>query len=374
MDPASLKNQILHRNIQCILLNEKGRSIQSDDLLVKVPTDSSILDESEVFFGMYELIDALDIDEEFKLECVETEFLGRQSFYDFLIKRLKDVNAEKRYAVLIYDLEDVYRRVISLRQERNDAHIYADRLKSAHEKLKATQLQLIANEKMASVGLLAAGMSHEINNPLNYIFNGTALIKRNLNGSLDRDESVGQMLDIIEAGAMRIKDVVSQLKVFDATGHNEEKVVDIHTVIDHSIELIKHQLSDHTQIERKYATEPLHLRCRTGKMNQVLFNLLVNASNFTNKIAKPQISIETLEKGQCIHILIKDNGVGIPDSIKDQIFDPFFSTKELSTGKGLGLAVSKMIVKEHGGDLTFESEVGHGTTFCIQVPLATDRD
>lgn len=355
------------------MLDEKGRSIQSDDILVTVPADSSILDESEVFFGMYELIDALDINEEFKLECVETEFLGRQSFYDFLIKRLEDVNAEKRYAVLIYDLEDVYRRVISLRQERNDAHIYADELKSAHEKLKATQLQLIANEKMASVGLLAAGMSHEINNPLNYIFNGTALIKRNLNGSLDGDEGVGQMLDIIEAGATRIKDVVSQLKVFDATGHNEEKIVDIHTVINHSIELIKHQLSDHTLIERKYAAEPLHLRCRTGKMNQVFFNLLANASNFTSKVAKPQISIETLEKEQCICILIKDNGVGIPDSIKHQIFDPFFSTKKLSTGKGLGLAVSKMIVKEHGGDLTFESEEGHGTTFCIQVPLATGR-
>ncbi len=369
MNLASLKNQILHQNIQCILLDENGCSIQSDDILVQVPEGTKVLDASEVFMGMSELIHDLNIDEEFKMECIETEYFGRQSMYDFVFRRVQDETKNKRFVLLIYDLAEVYQKVNSFRQERNEAEIYAHELKAAHEKLKHTQIQLVANEKMASVGLLASGMLHEINNPLNYIFNGVELIKRDCNGSTS-NQKVVQMLDYIETGATRIQDVVGQLKFFDESGNQKETVVDVHEVIDHSIEVIGHQLSDQLRIEQSFHREPLYLQCSIGKINQVFFNLLINASNFTQGVEDPKVEIRTSLKDGNVLILFKDNGVGIPDNIKDQVFDPFFSTLKQSTGKGLGLSVAKVIVKEFKDELTFESKEGLGTTFCIQLPAA----
>ena len=371
MNPEYLKSQILHQNIQSVVMDGRGEVLLSDDCLTEIPLGISIMEEDGVFVGMMEVIDELEEGEEFKLDCIETDFFDRQSIYDFMIKRLPDEFSEKRYLLLIYDLEDVYRKVVDLRQERNEAQMYVDQLTMAHEELKQTQLQLVSSEKLASVGLLAAGMSHEINNPLNYIFNGAALIKRSLNGSLEKSPQVEEMLTIIETGANRIREVVAQLKLFDASSQNEEKVIDIHENIDHAVDLVKHQFEGNAEIKRHYLNEEVSLKCSPGKIKQVLFNLLMNAVNFTRDRKDPQIRVETKKEEKKLIVQISDNGVGIPKALKAKVFDPFFSTKKLSTGRGLGLSVSKMIIKEHGGDLWLESQEGVGTTCYISLPLRT---
>ncbi|MEO9484369.1 MAG: ATP-binding protein [Ekhidna sp.] len=368
MDLNQIKNQILHQNIQAIILDKKGVALSSDDQLIALSPGTSLIKGNEVFLGLSEMVEELAVGEEFRLDCIEVEFHGRHSIYDFLIKRLPDEADEIRYLLLIYDLGNVYRKVINLRQERNETAIYAEKLASAHADLKQAQLQLVANEKMAAIGLLAGGMAHEINNPLNYIFNGVELIKRGINEPTE-NQKVSEMLSIIETGATRIKKVVSNLKVFDSSGHNEQKLVDIHAEINQTLNLVKHRFKDNAEIILNYVPQNISLKCSPEKINQALFNLLLNSATFTNDVNKPRIEISTIRSENQLSVYIKDNGIGIPDAIQKQIFDPFFTTKKMGTGKGLGLSVAHIIIKEHQGKLTCESVEGQGTTFCIQLPL-----
>ncbi len=350
------------------MLDETAQVLQSDDILAEIKIGILLLNECELFVGMDDLILNLNDGEELRLDCIETDFFGRHSIFDFLFKRVDDEKGGKNMVLLIHDLEEVYQRVISLRQERNEAQMYATQLQIAHDKLKEAQLQLVANERMASVGLLAAGMSHEINNPLNYIFNGAALAKRHLDEDQLDDEHLNQMISIIEEGAERIKLVTGQLKIFDHSSQKEEKMVDIHQLIDYSIDLIKHRITDETEIVSKYTNEEVLIQSKSGRINQVFFNLLLNAYNFTREVDKPRIVVKTVCTDQIISVQVEDNGVGISDDIREQIFEPFFSTKKIAVGKGLGLSVTKMILKEYNGELFFESEKGSGTVFYVKLP------
>lgn len=370
MDLNNIKRGIHHKNMQAIILNDSGVVLSSDDTLIGISPGLQLLSDSDVFLGMSEFIDELALNEEFKLDCIETEFRGRSSIYDFLIKRLPDEKGRKVYLLIVYDLEDIYRKVIDLRQERNEVRIYAEKLSQAHSKLKQAQLQLVSSERMASVGLLAAGMSHEINNPLNYVFNGVALIKENLADPSIEIDKISEMLSIIETGAERIKKVVDYLKIFDSTGQSDRKEVDIHTTIDKTLDLVMFHSKGDTKIEKDYAAENIQVSCSPGKLSQALFNLLTNAITFVKEASNPRIKVATQKKEDQLFISITDNGVGIPMEIQKQVFDPFFTTKKMGTGKGLGLSVAHIIIEEHNGRLSFDSEEGVGTTFSIELPMS----
>lgn len=285
-------------------------------------------------------------------------------------------------------------------------------LQSALESLKQTQTKLIQEEKMASLGQLVAGVAHEINNPINFIYGNLepaqayaqdllsliALYQQDypqptarIQAEIDRIElnfltaDFTQLLGSLQTGAERICEIVLSLRNFSRLDEAEMKRVDIHTGIDSTLLILSSKLRS-INVIKNYGDCPL-VECLPGQLNQVFMNLLVNAADAleeNNTLAgnlegdiyqhrQPEIQIQTQAiEGNQIQIRIADNGPGVADAIRDRIFDPFLTTKPVGQGTGLGLSISyQIVVEKHGGTLEFESTEGKGTTFIIQIPCSS---
>ncbi len=375
-----------------MLLDATGKVIASDDRLFIVEKDAFNLFEEEVFHGMAPYLETLLVDEPFKLECIETHFCNHHSIFDFSLKTIT-YQGQKAYALTIYDLEEVYQKVVDLRYERNEALSLSSQLKVAYKKLEEAyeqqresnqklqemQLEVLYQEKMASVAQLATGMAHEINNPLNFIRNGIVVLKDSVNqvqetrdGKPSSRETFDKVVSIIEQGSLRIHEVVQQLQAFNDFGSSERKWVNIHDNLDRVIDLLIPQLKTHIKISKAYDESFDMVCCIPRKINQVFLNLLTNASSFIPSTRIGQIEIRTEWEEYWLEISFKDNGTGIPETFQKQVFDPFFSAKADGSGKGLGLAVSYKIVEEHGGKLMFDSNEQE-TTFRMILPLGDDE-
>ena len=278
-------------------------------------------------------------------------------------------------------------------QELNDKNAA---LILALDKLKATQSQLVASERLASVGQLTAGVAHEINNPINFVVGSVDPLKRDLAeiqdwvqqiqhlstkgdaASIDRliqDQEVGELvieirglLEGIEEGAFRIRDIVRSLRTFSRIHEEEFKQVDIHEGLDSTLVLLQHLMQDRIQVKKAYGNIPM-VEALPGKLNQVFMNLLSNAIQAIP--GEGEIGISTFfqkEHGQVL-IRIEDTGVGIQESDKDKIFEPFFTTKAEGEGMGLGLSISLGIVQQHGGQIEVEDKENEGTNFTVILPI-----
>ncbi|MDJ0775469.1 MAG: ATP-binding protein [Mastigocoleus sp. MO_167.B18] len=285
-------------------------------------------------------------------------------------------------------------------------------LKQVIEELKTTQLQLVHNEKMSSLGQLVAGVAHEINNPVNfihgnifhareYIFDLLKLVEtyeqtcfdvpqeiKDLSEEIDLGfihQDLPKVISSMQIGAERIRDIVNSLRNFSRLDEAEVKAVDIHEGIDSTLMILQNRLkakNEQTQnIEvRKYYGELPKIQCYAGQLNQVFMNIIANAIDAlqeSNNNKKKQenrmltISIYTsaIADNQ-VAIKIIDNGSGIPKEIQKNIFNPFFTTKPVGQGIGLGMSISHQIITEmHDGSLTCNSEVGKGTCFTIEIPV-----
>ncbi|MBW4509453.1 MAG: GHKL domain-containing protein [Scytonematopsis contorta HA4267-MV1] len=273
-------------------------------------------------------------------------------------------------------------------------------------RLKQTQSQLIQAEKMSSLGQLVAGIAHEINNPVNFIYGNLTYVRDYSNNLLHLTQLYQQyypntlpqiqeqidetdpnfiaqdlikIIDSMQIGTQRIREIVLLLRNFSRLDEAEFKEVDIHEGLESTLMLLQHRLtlndnSLHINIIKEYGTLPL-VNCYASELNQVFLNILNNAidavSDITNKSTKqPTIWIYTqLTELNQIMISISDNGNGIPLDIQTKLFDPFFTTKAVGQGTGLGLFVSyQIIVSKHGGQLLCDSTLGYGTKFIIQIP------
>ncbi|EGJ32876.1 histidine kinase, partial [Moorena producens 3L] len=246
--------------------------------------------------------------------------------------------------------------------------------------LEEMQLQVLYQEKMASVGQLATGMAHEINNPLNYILNGIVVLRNSVNqmhdtreGRLSNREGFDKIVAIIEQGARRIHEVVQELQAFNDFGSSKRKWVNIHDNLDQVVDLLMPQLKDTIKITKSYDDTFDMVCCIPRKINQVFLNLLTNASSFIPPDRAGEIEIQTEWEEHWLEITFKDNGVGIPEEFQKHIFDPFYTTKAAGAGKGMGLPVSYKIVEEHGGQLLFDSHE-QSTTFRVILPLGDEED
>ncbi|MEH2261905.1 trifunctional serine/threonine-protein kinase/ATP-binding protein/sensor histidine kinase [Nostoc sp.] len=280
----------------------------------------------------------------------------------------------------------------------------ATQLESTLDKLYSTQTQLIQSEKMSSLGQLVAGIAHEINNPINFIYGNlepaneyvVSLIELNnlyqrlyphpLPEIADKIANIDlkflvddlqKLLSSMRVGADRIRQIVLSLRNFSRLDEAEIKPVDIHSGIDSTLLILQHRLnnSKHPEIKvvQRYGQLPL-VNCYASALNQVFMNIITNAIDALEKShtnPQPTIIIHTeFRDSKKLIIRIADNGVGMSESVKNNIFNPFFTTKSVGSGTGLGLSTSySIVVEKHGGNLSCISAPGEGTEFIIEIPV-----
>jgi two-component system NtrC family sensor kinase len=266
--------------------------------------------------------------------------------------------------------------------------------------LERLQAQIIHNEKMVSLGQLAAGVAHELNNPAGFIYgnmevlrecatglerllgfyDGAALPREvsagaeRLKANIDYENTLADLRSIIEdcaSGAERIRDVVQNLRTFSRLDEAEFKKVDIHEGLDSTIRLLsRFYTSGRITLLRDYGKLP-PVDCYAGQLNQMWMNLLANAAQAVS--GGGEVRVATRLDGDTVRVSVSDTGEGIAPEHLGKIFDPFFTTKPVGEGTGLGLSITYGIVERHGGTVRVESEPGGGTTFTVTLPVNAAR-
>jgi PAS domain S-box-containing protein len=241
---------------------------------------------------------------------------------------------------------------------------------------KQMEIQLLRADRMASLGTLAAGIAHEINNPLAYtIANLTHLEAEVLPGlglPTHQREDVRKLLSDAQLGAGRVRDIVRQLKMFSRTDEDARpEPVDIHRVLETAISMASTEIRHRARLVREY-TEPLAVSANEGRLGQVFLNLLVNAAQAISEggVERNEIRVVTRPHADGVAIEVRDTGSGMSPEHLEKLFEPFFTTKPVGVGTGLGLSICHDIVTGFGGRMEVESEVGKGTTFRVVLPAA----
>jgi signal transduction histidine kinase len=280
---------------------------------------------------------------------------------------------------------------------KEELEIHNAELSAHRAKLTSLQAQLMQSEKMASLGQLAGGVAHELNNPAGFIYSNmesldqyasrlTRLLSvydhaelspeltaraNAIKREIKYEEALPELSSIIadcQEGARRIRDIVMNLRTFSRLDEAESTPVDIQAGIDSTIRILsQYYNSDHIVLKREYSPLPL-IHCFAGQLNQVWMNLLMNAAQAIG-LGPGEVRIETGVKDEMVFVKISDTGSGILPKDLEKIFEPFFTTKPVGVGTGLGLSISYGIITSHGGTITVESTHGKGTTFTARIPL-----
>ncbi len=262
------------------------------------------------------------------------------------------------------------------------AHKLENEVEHKTHDLKLAQAQVLRSEKLSSIGLLAAGVAHELNSPLTGILTYAHLLaKKAPDGSREKEH-----LKVIGNQAERCATIIRQLLDFSRERPPEKKHQDLHAVLEQALALVEHQWrSRDVTIEREFDPGLPHVFMDAGQMQQVFLNLLANAAEAMPGGGQVTLRTRALVPAapsgaatqtvpQEVQIAFCDTGVGIPPENIDKIFDPFFTSKEVGQGTGLGLAVSYGIIERHGGTIAVESTPGKGTTFTITLPVRGSGD
>ncbi|MBF0287773.1 MAG: response regulator [SAR324 cluster bacterium] len=268
-------------------------------------------------------------------------------------------------------------------------------LESQHQQLKEAQVHLVQSEKMASLGMMIAGIAHEINNPTSYVFSGAQNIERLLQNLQEiilqiakegereavaelfnpKFSKIFQNLEAILDGSKRINGIVSDLATFGRKDSENTIKSDILKGLELSIKLVKTQYKDHVEFICDFAEIP-YIECLPSQINQVFINLMINACQAIRACQKQSdekkmglLKISAKVQDRYIEVRFQDNGCGMPKDVQQKIFEPFFTTKEIGEGTGIGLSVVFGIVERHQGNIHVESSVGKGTTFTVSLPI-----
>jgi signal transduction histidine kinase len=236
-------------------------------------------------------------------------------------------------------------------------------------RLKETQTQLIQTEKMASLGILTAGVAHEINNPLNFIMGG-------YHGLCDYFEERGEinnqevqmMLHNIITGINRTSAIINGLNQFSRHNDKKDEDCDIPRIIENCLLMLQYQFKGRITVKNLIAHETIKIKGNVGKLHQVFLNILSNAAGAIEK--EGEITIAAQKENNSLKIIISDTGIGISEENLKRVLDPFFTTKDPGKGTGLGLSVTYSILKDHNGDISISSIEGLGTTVTISLPVS----
>jgi len=234
-----------------------------------------------------------------------------------------------------------------------------ERIRSANEELKKKNQMLLQSEKLASIGILASGIAHEINNPLGGIFNCIHMLAN------DKACSNTKYIELIKDGLERIENTVKKLLWMARKGEEQKEMVQLYILIEHVLEFVGYNLSKKRIKIIKEVDEGLTVFINRADLEQVLLNLIINAIQAIEK--EGEILIRCRDEGDRIFFEISDNGSGIEEENMNKIFDPFFTTKKQGEGTGLGLWITYEIIKNMGGEIWVESKKGIGTSFYFTI-------
>ena len=275
-------------------------------------------------------------------------------------------------------------------------------LTELNARLSMTQEQLVQSEKLASIGQLAAGVAHEINNPIGYVFSNFETLGsyigrmlemfkayeeaeasiaspevlerlRAMRAGIDLDyliEDIPVLMSESREGITRVRKIVQDLKDFSRVDANQEwQWANLHAGLDSTLNIVSNEVKYKAEVVREYGDIP-DIECLPSQLNQVFMNIVVNGAHAITG-ARGRITIRTgvVEDGSRVWVEIADNGSGIAKEHMARIFDPFFTTKPIGSGTGLGLSLSYGIIQKHHGQIEVQSEVGKGTTFRIVLPV-----
>jgi signal transduction histidine kinase len=341
---------------------------------------------------------------------ISHSFLGRH-----ILSRLREVSHHlRRYEVgdspaKIFvqgndEIGEMARAVEQFMEDRRLLALTNQELEDAYSDLKHAQSSILQQEKMASVGQLAAGVAHEINNPMGFIFSNLQSLgkytKRLIEFQHTQETTIVKLVEIVPdscepllaelnqrrkemkierivqdidpmiqeslEGAERVKQIVQNLKSFSRLDENEFKKANINEGLESTLSIVWNELKYKATVEKSYGDIP-DILCKAGQLNQVFLNLLVNAGQAIENQGK--IEIKTWQENNNVFISVTDNGSGIPSEKISRIFEPFFTTKPVGKGTGLGLSIAYDIIKSHYGEIRVDSHIGEGTCFTIRLPI-----
>ncbi len=308
--------------------------------------------------------------------------------FNKMVKDLKNAEAEKQ------------KHVKEIEQWNADLE---NRVQEKVTELKSAQGQLLQSEKLASIGQLAAGVAHEINNPVGYINSNVGTLKKYIDDLFKVLDAYEQLEELVETktkldevtkikkeveidylrdditdliaesqeGVTRVKQIVQDLKDFSHVDEAEWQWVDLHKGIDSTLNVAHNETKYKAEVVKEYGSIP-QIECMPSQLNQVFMNLVVNAAHAIEE--RGVITIRSGHEDDKVWVSVTDTGKGIPDEVKKRIFEPFFTTKPVGKGTGLGLSLSFGIIEKHGGEVIVDSEVGVGTTFKVILPIEQNHD
>jgi len=297
--------------------------------------------------------------------------------------------------------ERIEERTVHLETATRELEQGRHELEKAYAELTSRQAIILHQDKMASIGLLAAGVAHDINNPIGFVTNNLEELRiylTRLQAFIEEQQAIIQasapleelkklhedwnqlgieyILDDFGAliaesleGAGRVSDIVKNLRNFSRVDDFAFKLADINECLESSIKITQHELRHKAQVLRQFGEIP-KIFCCPQQLNQAFMNLLVNAAHAIDK--RGEVTLKSWSDSDGVHISIADTGCGIPDELLPKIFEPFFTTKEAGKGTGLGLSIVADIIKLHQGEINVQSRPGQGTTFTITLPVRSE--
>lgn len=313
------------------------------------------------------------------------------------VVKLADTDAETCTVVLFRDITERKESQDALLQSYQDLAALNSRLETAHN-------QLLQAERLASVGQLAAGMAHEINNPIGFVQSNIGSLERYINAmlslldnyeELERDsafnplnmgkladlkkaidyiylrEDMGDLLTETRSGIQRVKKIVQDLRSFShEESLGEWSWADLQDSLDSALNLLQSEIGEKCTLHKEYSPVPA-VYCQAAEINHAFMNILLNAIQAIEK--KGDITIRTHSDGKWVYVEVSDTGTGIAPENMQRIFDPFFTTRPVGKGTGLGLSTAYGIVQKHHGQIDVHSTPGHGSTFRITLPINADK-
>lgn len=285
-----------------------------------------------------------------------------------------------------------------VRRAQHELQKTLERTRQTNARLEEAQNQLLQSEKMASIGQLAAGVAHEINNPIGFVSSNLGALRRYFTGMLDLlalferldhgslsdnekaelqklrkaadleflREDLPQLLDESEDGLLRVKKIVQDLKDFSRVDQAEWQEADLNAGLDSTLNVVMNEVKYKADVKKVYGKIPA-VRCIAAQLNQVFMNLIINAAHAIPE--RGEITLSTSTQGEWVCVEVRDTGAGMSEDVQRRIFEPFFTTKPVGMGTGLGLSLSFSIVQKHGGRIEVESSPGVGTLFRVWIPV-----